>query len=51
MNAHEYDGDSSSEEEDDDDDDEDEEISSKVVSIRQELELQTSGAMNVNAGK
>lgn len=39
------DSDSSSEEEDDD-----AEISSKLVSIRQELKLQSGGAANVDAG-
>ena len=47
--------DSSSEEEDDEIDfdakDEDEEISSKLVSIKQELKLQTTGGINVDAGK
>ncbi|UJR31139.1 hypothetical protein I4U23_018646 [Adineta vaga] len=46
--------DSSSEEEDDEVDfdtkDEDEEISSKLVSIKQELKLQTTGGINVDAG-
>ena len=47
--------DSSSEEDDDDDDvefndkDDDEEISSKLVSIKQELKLQTTSAVNVDA--
>jgi hypothetical protein len=47
--------DSSSEEEDDDvdfnDKDDDEEISSKLVSIKQELKLQTTAAINVDASR
>ncbi len=46
-----HDSDSSSEEDDDVDfnNKDDEEISSKLVSIKQELLLQTSGAINVDA--
>ncbi|CAF1431772.1 unnamed protein product, partial [Adineta ricciae] len=51
---HAHGSDSSSEEEDDEIDfdvkDEDEEISSKLVSIKQELKLQTTGGINVDAG-
>lgn len=44
--------DSSSEEEDDDDDSkDDEEISSKLISIKQELKLLPAGNFNVDAGE